>query len=58
MARKYASTGSVETIRKRLGRTLSQFSEDLGFGLSAYGYMVRNDKVTENARSGCWPTCH
>jgi hypothetical protein len=49
MARKYASTGSVETIRKRLGRTLSQFSEDLGFGLSAYGDMVRNDKVTENA---------
>jgi len=31
------SIAAVETIRKRLDRTMEQFSEDLGYGKSTYG---------------------
>ncbi len=41
------SISAVETIRKRLDRTMEQFSEDLGYGKSAYAQMVRDNKVTK-----------
>ncbi len=49
MARKMANTAHVESIRKRLGQTMAQFSESLGYGQSAYADMVRNNTITETA---------
>jgi len=41
------SIAAVETIRKRLDRTMEQFSEDLGFGKSAYSQAVRDKRITQ-----------
>ncbi len=49
MARRMASKAAVETIRHRLDRSMTQFSEDLGFAPSAYADMVRTDQVTVTA---------
>lgn len=45
MARKMANKAAVETIRHRLGRSMTQFSEDLGYSISAYADMVRTDAI-------------
>lgn len=49
MARKTAEVpiAPVETIRHRLQMNLTEFSEALGFGTSAYGDMVRRGTVTK-----------
>jgi hypothetical protein len=49
MARRMANKAAVESIRKRLGLNLAEFSEALGFGQSAYADMLRTDRITETA---------
>ncbi len=49
MARKMANKAAVESIRKRLGLDLAPFSLAIGYGESAYGDMLRSDKIPETA---------
>lgn len=49
MARRMANKAAVESVRKRLGLNLAEFSEALGYGVSAYADMLRADKITETA---------
>ena len=49
MARRMANKAAVETIRKRLGLSMAEFSTAIGYAPSAYGDMVRLDKITETA---------
>jgi hypothetical protein len=48
MARKTANTSAVEAIRKRLQRSMAQFSEDLGYPASAYAEWFWSNSIPFN----------